>query len=251
MATSGSVDFSLNRNELINAALRHIGVGITGETLSNEEVSDASTSLNLMLKAWMAEGIHLWKREEISLSLTASQNTYTIGDGGGSPDLSTPRPLKILSAIREHTDGGVADMDQLSYDEWLELPNKSTESSAPTEFFFDPPKPNNNDLATVKVWPTPNSTAASDWTLKFVVQEPTEDVDAGTDDLDIPPYYEEAAMYGLAYRLAPQYGLPLAERQQLASDTNVALRRALDFDTEWASVYIEPAYGMYRAHKGY
>lgn len=239
MATSGSVDFSLNRNELIKAALRHIGVGVTGETPSNEEISDASISLNMMLKAWMAEGVLLWKREEISLSLVDGQNTYTIGQGG-SPDLTTPRPLKILSAVREHTDGGVADMNQMSYDAWLELPNKSTKSSAPTEFFFDPPKPNNNNLATVKVWPTPNATAASDWTMKFVVQEPTEDADSGTDDLDIPSYFEEAAMYGLAYRLAPQYGLPLKERQQIASDANVSLTRALDFDTEWASVYFEP-----------
>lgn len=238
MATSGSVDFSMNRNEIIGEALRHIGVGVTGETLSNEEVSDASKTLNLQLKAWMAEGIHLWKREEISLTLVEGQNTYTIGNSG-SPDLTADPPLKIISAIREHTDGGVATMEQLSYNEYHSLPNKDTKST-PTEFMFIPPNPNNNNLATVKVWPSPDATAASDWTFKFVVQTPTEDVDSGTDDLDIPPYMLEAVKYGLAYRLAPQYGLPLEERAQLARDTSSALQRALDFDTEWSSVYFRP-----------
>lgn len=238
MATSGSVDFSLDRDGLIKAALRHIGIGVTGEALSSEEVSDASISLNLMFKAWMAEGIHLWKREELSVPLVTGQNSYTIGRGG-SPDVTADPPLKILSAIREHTDGGVASMQQLSYDEWFELPSKDDETT-PTDFMFIPPKPSASDHATIKVWPSPDSTAASDWTFKFVVQTPTEDVDSGTDDLDIPPYYEEAAMFGLAYRLAPQYGLPLEERRQLARDTSLALTRALDFDTEWASVYLEP-----------
>ncbi len=188
MATSGSVDFSLNRNELIKAALRHIGVGVTGEAPSNEEVSDASVSLNLMLKAWMAEGIHLWKREELSIPLTDGKNTYTVGQQG-SPDITAVAPLKVISAIREHTDGGVANMDQLSYDAWLSLPSKDTKVSSPTEFFFNPPKPSQDGQATFKVWPTPNATAASD-----------PGTDRGrTDDLDIPPYYEEAAMYGLAY----------------------------------------------------
>ena len=238
VTTSGSVDFRPSRNDLIKGALRHIGVGVTGETPSNEEISDATFSLNLMLKAWMAEGVHLWKRKELSISLTESKAKYLVGRGG-SEDVTNDRPIKVLSAIREHTDGGVASMDQLSYDEWWNLPNKSTEA-IPTEFFFQPPVPDNEDLAEFHFWPTPDSTAASDWTMKFIVQTPTEDADSGTDDLDIPPYYMEAAMYGLAYRLAPQYGLPIGERQQLARDTNIALQRALDWDMEWGSMYIQP-----------
>lgn len=51
MATSGSVDFSLNRNEIITRAFKKIGILSEGETLTEEQVSDASEDLNLMIKA--------------------------------------------------------------------------------------------------------------------------------------------------------------------------------------------------------
>lgn len=238
MATSGSTDFSLNGKQIVQEALRVIGVGVTGETLSAEELSDGLRVLNRQMKALQAEGLQLWKRTELSVPLTDGKATYTLGNTGGE-DVTTPRPLKVLSAVREHTDGGVARLEQLAYEDYWNLPNKSSKS-IPVQFFFNPPVPNNSDLADLTLWPTPDSTAASDWTIELVIQEPFEDLDKGTDDLDFPPYYEEALVYGLAYRLAPEYGLSLQERQLLAQDSTQALNRAMDWDFEWGSLYLQP-----------
>lgn len=241
MATSSSTDFSLNGKEVVQEALRLIGVGVTGETLSSEELSDGLRVLNRQIKAWQAEGLQLWKRTTVSVPLTDGKTTYTLGNTGGE-DVTTDRPLKILSAVREHTDGGVARMEQLAYEDYWNLPNKSSDKGIPVQFFFNPPVPNNSDLADLTLWPTPGSTAASDWTIELVIQEPLEDIDDGTDDLDFPPYYEEALVYGLAYRLAPEYGLSLQERQLLGRDAKLAIDRAMDFDMEWGSTYFQPDY---------
>lgn len=238
MATSGSIDHSLNGKEVVREALRLIGVGVTGETLSSEELSDGLKVLNRMIKAWQADGIQLWKRTTLSVPLTDGKKTYTLGAGG---DVDTNRPLKILSAVRENTNGGVAEMEQLAYEDYWNLPSKDSKG-IPVQFFFNPPVPNNSDLADLTLWPTPDSNAASDWTIELVVQTPLEDIDNGTDDLDFPPYYEEALVYGLAYRMSPEYGLSLQERQLLRADTKETLERAHGFDVEWGSTYFQPDY---------
>jgi hypothetical protein len=240
MATSDSTNFSLNGKEVVKEALRLIGVGVTGESLSAEEISDGLRVLNRQIKALQAEGLQLWKRTQLSVNLTDGKSTYTLGNTGGE-DITTPRPLKVLSAVRENSDGGVARMEQLAYEDYWNLPDKSSKG-IPVQFFFNPPVPSNANLADLVLWPTPDSTAASDWTIELVIQEPLEDIDKGSDDLDFPPYYEEALVYGLAYRLAPEYGLSLQERQLLSRDSNQALNRAMDFDVEWGSSYFQPDY---------
>ncbi len=238
--TSGTTEFSLNGKEIVQEALRLIGVGVTGETLSAEELSDGIRVLNRQMKSWQAYGLQLWKRTELSVPLTDGKAKYLLGNTGGE-DVTTPRPLKVLSAVRENSDGGVARIEQLAYEDYWNLPDKDSKS-IPVNFFFNPPVPNNDDLAELILWPTPGSTAESDWTIELVVQTPIEDVDVGTDEVDFPPYYEEALVYGLAYRLAPEYSLPTQERQLLSRDTQIALDRAMDWDVEWGSTYFMPDY---------
>jgi hypothetical protein len=52
MSTSGSTNFSVSRNDIINRALGLLGVIPQGGTVS--DYTDAVLALNLMVKAWMA-----------------------------------------------------------------------------------------------------------------------------------------------------------------------------------------------------
>jgi len=88
MATSGSVNFSLGRNGLIKGAYRLIGVASASETLSAEEISNGSEALNLMIKAWEGQGIHLWKYGEATLFLEVGKESYNIGPSGDHCTLS-------------------------------------------------------------------------------------------------------------------------------------------------------------------
>ena len=78
MSTSGSINFTLNRDEIIKASLRKLGVLAEGETPTSEQINDGSQALNVIVKAWQAQGIHLWKTKELTLFLTESQGSYTI-----------------------------------------------------------------------------------------------------------------------------------------------------------------------------
>ena len=56
MTTSGSYDFSINRDQIIEGALRLCGVIAQGETPSATQITEGSRMLNLMVKAWEADG---------------------------------------------------------------------------------------------------------------------------------------------------------------------------------------------------
>lgn len=80
MATSGSVDFSRTRNEIIQHAYNLLGVYGIGRTVSNEDMSLASNALNMQIKSWQAQGIHIWAQEEAVLFLQDETGTYTLGN---------------------------------------------------------------------------------------------------------------------------------------------------------------------------
>jgi hypothetical protein len=65
-------------------------------------------------------------------------------------------------------------------------------------------------------------------------------MNASTDDLDFPPYWTEAIIYGLADRLAPEYGVPLQDRQVLSQQAERFHQTALMFGQEEGSLFFQP-----------
>lgn len=78
MAVSGTNTFSQTRNEIINRAASILGVKTRGRNLTNEEVTDFSDILNIMVKTWKAKGQYLWKTAEGTLFLVDSQASYVL-----------------------------------------------------------------------------------------------------------------------------------------------------------------------------
>ena len=81
MARSGSVNYTRTRDQIIQGAYRKIGKLGQGMTLSAWHVENANEALNLMVKAWMSQGIHLWKILDAAVFLVDSQSTYVMGSG--------------------------------------------------------------------------------------------------------------------------------------------------------------------------
>jgi hypothetical protein len=79
MARSGSYDFSINRDEIINGAFRQIGVLGESQTASATRISQASQQLNLMIDQWEYMGVGLWLNKEIVVFPQADQTKYTLG----------------------------------------------------------------------------------------------------------------------------------------------------------------------------
>lgn len=88
MASSGSVDFSSTRNEIIRGALRLCSVISTGDTPSSFEINDASEALNQMIKAWQSDGVGLWANQLVTIFLQPGQAKYNLGTASGADHIT-------------------------------------------------------------------------------------------------------------------------------------------------------------------
>ena len=79
MAVSGSKDYSITRANIIEGALRKIGVYDSQESISGADTASASLALNLMVKEWVARGIDIWLRDDITVFLQPDTQSYALG----------------------------------------------------------------------------------------------------------------------------------------------------------------------------
>lgn len=82
MTTSGSVDFTLSANELVTESFKLMGIVTAESPLEAFEIQDGIGALNLMLKSWQAQGLHLWTKTEGVLFLDVGKTDYLLGPGG-------------------------------------------------------------------------------------------------------------------------------------------------------------------------
>lgn len=237
MATSGVTTFSLTNDQIVNAAMRKIAVLGDGQSPSSTQLSNGTQTLNVMLKTFTTKGMPLWVITEYSLTMTATRS-YTFGVG---QTVNTPAPLKVLQVIRNTTASGsrVPLSIRTHYDYNL-LSNNSSEGP-PTVYWYEP----KNQTGVLHIWPLPDTTTIADDTLTVVYQKPFEDMVSGTDTLDFPQWWQEAIIYGLAWRLAGEYGVPLPDRQVLAKEAEHFLNEALSFGTEEGSLFLQPDWTSY------
>jgi len=62
----------------------------------------------------------------------------------------------------------------------------------------------------------------------------------GWDEADFPSYWMDAIIYGLATRLAPEYGTAKDDRSILSAEARMFLEDALSYGTEEGSLFLMP-----------
>lgn len=230
MSTSGTTTWSMNRNSVINSALRKLVAISGGSSPAAFEVTNAAESLNAMIKGFHADGMPVWAIKEYTFSTVANTSTYNIGN---SQTLNTPMPLKVLQAYRIEQTGAVnVPMNVYNHYDYNLLPVNAS-SGEPVNIFYQP----FSNYGTIKLWPTPSDATT---TVTIVYQRPFEDMTSATDDFDFPPYWTEALIYGLAWRLAPEYGVPIQDRQLMQKEAEFFHQQALSFGTEEGSLFLMP-----------
>jgi len=229
MATSGTYAYQLTRNELIESALRKLGVLAEGQTPSTQNYSDGAMALNTVVAQLKAIGMPLWARSEYTF--TPTTGSYTIGTG---MTLSTPFPVKMLQAFR--TDNGAKiPMDLVAREDFNILPTNST--GIPLKVNYQPYV----NYGTVSLWPTPTSSNTT--TVTLVYQRPFQYFTASSETMDFPEEWYNAIIYHLAVRLAPEWGVPLPDRQMLMQEAKTYTEDALMTGQEDASFFIQPMRG--------
>jgi len=239
MALTASTDYSIAKNDLISAALRMIGVGSIDEAPTADEISQAATTLNMMLKAWQTDGLQLWQIRQKSMTPVESQYQYSLGITSPSGDVVGSRPMRIIDIYRRTT-ATVTDVPLIknTREEYWLLSDKDIEGT-PVSYYYDLQLTD----GVLNIWPAPDAAFAAANTLEILYQKPYDDMDvASTDDFEFPSEWYEAIKYGLAVRLAPEYGIPRLERTLLHQEAAAVKEKAMSWDQEDGSIFLTPVY---------
>jgi len=82
MATSGETTLTFSALKVVEKAFSKINVKIAEQSLESFELQDGIDALNAMKKAWGAQGLHLWTKDEGILFLDTGKTDYNLGPTG-------------------------------------------------------------------------------------------------------------------------------------------------------------------------
>ena len=224
--TSGTDSLAVNRDMIVRRALRLVGAYTSTDLPRPEQLTDAISVLNIMLKSWSIEGF-LWLRNFVNVTLVAGQTDYTLGPAG-TPSID--RPCHVFNANRKSVGGNEVPLEPLTRSDYMHIPNK-TSSGTPVQYYYDAQTIN----GVLKVWPAP-STGTTD-TLVLDVDRQLDIMADNLNEFDFPPNWLDCITYNLAARLAPEYGLQLGERSALLQVAMETLSRLSSDDRDIASIH--------------
>ena len=219
MATSGTYDFNLDIDEVIQEAMEMIG----GESTLGHEPASARRSINLMLKDWQNRGVLLWSTSVSNVTVSASVANYSLSS-------STVDALEVV-INRDDTD---LQLERITPEEYLLIPNK-TQKGRPNQYSIR----RGRDNPVLSLWPLPdNSTDV----LKMELVSELQDVNkSAIQNADLPKRFLPCLTCGLAYYMAMKRPLVPENRiMMLKANYEELLMRAMEEDRERASMYLRP-----------
>ena len=219
MAVSGTYDFNLDIDEVIQEATERIG----GEDTLGHEPASARRSINLMLKDWQNRGVLLWTTSVSNVTVSASLANYSLSS-------STVDALEVV-INRDDTD---LQLERITPEEYLLIPTK-TQKGRPNQYSIR----RGRDNPVLSLWPLPDNSTDI---LKIEIVSELQDVNkSAIQNADVPKRFLPCLMCGLAYYMAMKRPL-VPENRIIMLKTNYEelLARAMQEDRERASMHVVP-----------
>lgn len=242
--------FYPNSGTVVNDALIQIGASDPegGITPTSVQRTNALQQFNYLVTSWQAHGMQVWcQKNSVGNVITADDGEYTVGPSG---EINIQRPLSIQHAFIRYTPS-TPDSDTplriISREEYETLSSKLV-TGTPNSLFYDPQYdvPGSNSGASAKgkifLYPVPDTTTATNYTLGFIYTRPIQDFSGLTDSLDFPQEWHAALMWNLALALTFSYDVPLGKLDRIKHMAKESLDLALSWDTERTSLTISPAF---------
>ena len=207
MATSGTVAYRPNIEELIAEAFERCG--IDPQTRTGGHAESARRSLNMLFSEWANRGWNYWTLAYNTVTRVADQAAYTLDAG----------LVDIVSMVYRKVSGSTSIdqvMNRIAIADYNQLPNK-TDSGVSSQYMFD-----RQYTPTISVWQVPDNTTDS---IRYYGIFQPEDVTASNQDADIPYRWTDALCAGLAAKLAVKF----------APDRAQALQSLYDLSFQFAS----------------
>ncbi len=107
MTTSNTITYTETATQICSDALSLLAILAAGETISSADLTYCVAQMEKMLKAWMAQGIHLWTEESGTIFFVNGQAQYNLQAGASGTQASdgtgTPVETTVLTAATNGT----------------------------------------------------------------------------------------------------------------------------------------------------
>lgn len=219
---------NITRTNLVKRAFRRIGI----DQPYTDQILQAVDLLNAVLKEIDTEGRWLWTINSTpsTLTLGSSQRAYDVGSGASNiasyimaleqVDLvqgTTLRPIRIITSTESLT---TYEREGTGEPYLVYLEKRPLTTSQRMHFF-----------------PTPNAA----YPMQYTYRRRLYDFDNASDNPDFPQDWEQRLVKRLALELAPEFGIPLVERQLFKAESDEAMRRGRAANGEKADAIPQPA----------
>jgi hypothetical protein len=221
MAVSGTYNFNLDIDEIIQEAMEMIG----GEQTLGHESASARRSINLMLNDWQNRGILLWNTDTTTVTVATSTTTY---------DLASSALDALIVTYQPNTSSAETKLERKSFEEYNIIPNKYA-TGRPTQYTVK----RNLANPTIHLYPVPdNSTGLLQVELIRQVQDVNKSFEQNA---DAPVRFLPCLTAGLAYNMSlKRPGIVTDRIALLKANYEELLLRAMEEDKERASIYFKP-----------
>jgi len=222
MATSGTTDFTLQIDDIVEEAFERCGMRVT----NGYQLNSARRSLNLMFLDWANRGLNLWTIEQATYPLPAATNEITLSSD----------TVNVLSAIiRDSSTSPSTDItiDRIGREEYLNIPDKTTQAR-PAQYYVQ-------RANTFKVFLYP-ATQGTTYTFVYYRIRRIQDAGGYTNTADVNFRFLPCLVSGLAYHLSLKYAPERTEA--LKGFYEEDFKRAADEDRDTASLHLVPDLGV-------
>ena len=221
MAVSGTYNFNLDIDEVIQEAMEMIG----GEETLGHEPASARRSINLMLNDWQNRGILLWNTDTTTVTVASSVTTY---------DLASSALDALIVTYQPNSTSAETKLERKSFEEYNIIPNKYA-TGRPTQYTVK----RNLANPTIHLYPIPdNSTGLLQVELIRQVQDVNKSFEQNA---DAPVRFLPCLTAGLAYNMSlKRPGIATDRITLLKANYEELLLRAMEEDKERASIYFKP-----------
>ena len=219
MSTSGTYNFSMDIDEVIQEATEMIG----GEPTLGHEPKSARRSINLLLQDWQNRDLMLWTAETSTFTVSVSTTTYSLASSS----------IDVLEAVvnRDNVD---IQLERISMQEFLKIPNKK-QTGRPTQYAVR----HERDNPEIYLWPLPENSTDQ---VKVELIRYMQDVNkSAIQTPDVSRRFLPCLTAGVAYYMSMKR--PNVDMQRIAmikTEYEERLSRALEEDRERVSLLIRP-----------
>jgi hypothetical protein len=186
MPHSSNPNWTQTFSDLAHSAAFELGALAMGDTLESAEIEEMRKRCNSMLAKWSLDGA-LYREAIATVTIPATTGAVTL-----PADVRDIRAVRFVESATYKRPLAVWNRD-----DYLQLPNRA-QAGSPTIAYYSQHIGGDQ----LYVWPVPATD--KDFELDynrtfFFVEEPEQ-------ELDLPPEWHEAALYGLASRCAGIFG---------------------------------------------